>query len=105
MPLYDYACANCGVFTALRPMAEYLEPNDCPSCGTPAPRVIVTAPRLGNMDTGRRAAFATNERAAHAPARSSTHVHGPSCGYSTNNRQATGAAKTFPGTRPWMLSH
>jgi putative FmdB family regulatory protein len=104
MPVYDYACDTCGVFTVLRPMAQYQEPHDCPGCGVSAPRAMVTAPRLAGMDNARRAAFATNERAAHAPQQSSGHIHGASCGCGSPSAQS-GAAKTFPSARPWMISH
>lgn len=46
MPTYDYECADCGPFTETRPMAEFDQPQPCPDCGTPAPRLL-TAPALG----------------------------------------------------------
>lgn len=103
MPVYDYSCASCGEFAVLRPMAEYLEPHDCPGCGEPAPRVLLTAPRLATMGSAQRTAFQTNERAAHAPRQGTGHVHGPACGCGSS-RTASGA-KTFPDARPWMISH
>jgi putative FmdB family regulatory protein len=103
MPVYDYSCDACGVFAVHRPMAEYREPHDCPGCGVSAPRVIVTAPRLAAMGDARRTAFATNERAAHAPRQTEGHMHGPSCG--CGGSAAPGTAKSFPGARPWMISH
>src|SRR5665213_136875 len=103
MPIYDYACDGCGTFTVLRPMAEYQEPHDCPDCGVPAPRVLLTAPGVAAMDGRRRAAFRTNERSADAPQQANGHAHGPGCGHSRS--QAPGAAKSFPGARPWMISH
>lgn len=103
MPYYDYLCETCGPFAASRPMAEYQEPHGCPACGTASPRAILTAPRLAGMDSARRHAFQTNERAAHSPAQASAHTHGPGCG--CGGTKASGAAKTFPGTRPWMISH
>jgi putative FmdB family regulatory protein len=102
MPVYDYSCEACGAFSASRPMAEYREPHDCPSCGASAPRVVLRPPRLADMGRARRTAFQTNERAAHAP-RASGHVHGPSCGCSGTH--SSGTAKSFPGARPWMISH
>ena len=104
MPVYDYSCGTCGVFTAQRPMAEYLEAHDCPDCGVSAPRVMVRSPRLANMGSIRRTAFATNERAAHEPKQSPGHTHGTSCGCSGTQREA-GAAKSFPARRPWTISH
>jgi len=102
MPVYEYCCDVCGAFSAHRPMAHYREPHDCPACGVPAPRVILTAPSLAAMDSGRRAAFGINERSAHAP-QQAAHVHGPRCGCAGD--RTAGGAKSFPGARPWMISH
>ena len=46
MPTYDYACADCGEFDALRSLADRNEPCACPWCGTASRRVFVNAPRL-----------------------------------------------------------
>ncbi len=67
MPVYDYACEACGPFTVMRPMAEFREPHACPDCGAASQRAFLTAPRIGGMDAGLKAAHATNERSRHAP--------------------------------------
>ncbi|HUA56753.1 MAG TPA: zinc ribbon domain-containing protein [Candidatus Sulfotelmatobacter sp.] len=111
MPLYDYDCARCGPFTVLRPMAECEAPHDCPDCGASAPRVILTAPRLALMDAGRRNAATVNERSAHAPRRSAeSGGHAPGCTCCTGSsrsrtRRDADGAKSFPSSRPWMISH
>ncbi|MCW5665236.1 MAG: zinc ribbon domain-containing protein [Piscinibacter sp.] len=46
MPLYDYACADCGPFRAFRPMSESALPQPCPRCGSAVPRRLA-APMLG----------------------------------------------------------
>jgi putative FmdB family regulatory protein len=105
MPLYDYECERCGPFTALRPMADYDAPLDCPDCGASAPRVMLTAPRLGATDRLQLAAHATNERSAHAPRRSS---HGAGCGCCSGSgakAKSTPQVKGFSNRRPWMISH
>ena len=33
MPMYDYSCADCGDFAALRPLAQWRDPAACPDCG------------------------------------------------------------------------
>ncbi len=43
MPSYDYACATCGGFEAIRRLAERDEPCACPGCGAAAPRVLAFA--------------------------------------------------------------
>ena len=47
MPTYDYGCETCGPFSESRPMAEFARPQPCPTCGDPAPRIVLTAPALG----------------------------------------------------------
>ncbi len=46
MPFYDYDCDACGPFTAMRPMAAYADPAECPACGAMAPRQMA-APLVG----------------------------------------------------------
>jgi putative FmdB family regulatory protein len=105
MPVYEYECAACGPFTAFRSMADYAKPCPCEACGTEAPRAFLTAPAFASMDATKRKSIAVNERAAHAPRRSQG--HGPGCGCCAPKpaSRAPAAAKTFPGARPWMISH
>ncbi|MGA0533547.1 FmdB family zinc ribbon protein [Hansschlegelia sp. KR7-227] len=108
MPVYEYACAECGPFAALRPMSAFDAPHDCPDCGAEAPRVLLTAPALAGMDSARRRAAATNERSSNEPTRSKSHAPGCGCcsGRGLKTPAATvGAAKSFPKARPWMISH
>ncbi len=113
MPTYDYDCAACGPFSAYRPMADYAKPADCDTCGVPAPRAYLTAPALANMDAGRRHGMAVNERSRHEPRRVSG-AHPAGCGCCAPRKPAQagakggangGGAKSFPGARPWMISH
>jgi putative FmdB family regulatory protein len=113
MPLYEYICDDCGPFVHARPMAEYDDPQDCPDCGTPSPRALLTAPRLSCMATGRRTAFAVNERNVHAPQTISQYeaTHGSGCRCCLPKKSARAVSKTesgaksFPKARPWMISH
>ena len=112
MPVYEYLCADCGPFTDLRPMSEYDAPMQCPGCGVLAPRAFLTAPYFSCMSTERRLAHATNERSAHAPQRLAdmTAKHGAGCSCcggpsSRKVKRGKGGAKSFPGSRPWMISH
>jgi putative FmdB family regulatory protein len=114
MPTYDYDCARCGPFEALRRLAQRDEACACPSCGGAAPRVFVHAPRLELLAGDTRRALEVNERAAHQP-RSSSEGYGrlrhPSgCGCCSPSRRggtvtSAAGAKTFPNRRPWMISH
>jgi putative FmdB family regulatory protein len=107
MPVYDYACETCGVFTAMRPMADYALPLDCPDCGRAAPRALLQVPGIAVMASGQRRAHAANERSAHAPRLSSAGGHGAGCACCKPAAKAAGpaAAKSFPSQRPWMISH
>jgi putative FmdB family regulatory protein len=115
VPVYEYACAGCGDFTALRPMAAYREPQPCPGCGVPAPRVLLTAPACASMPAAERRAHAVNERSAHAPrtavadAVGGRKKHGLGCACCAGSRGSAtmlpSGEKTFPSKRPWMISH
>ena len=112
MPVYDYLCDDCGAFTVMRPMAECDDPHDCPACGETAPRAFLTAPYFATMDAGRRQAFATNERSSHAPQTLAQmkDKHGAGCSccsgksmrYTKKDKRGN---KSFPSSRPWMISH
>jgi putative FmdB family regulatory protein len=105
MPEYDYLCPDCGPFSAIRPMAEFQAPQPCEGCGAPSPRALLTAPALSSMDAGRRNAFATNERSANAPTR---HPSGCGCCVTPASKKLKAESvgvKSFPGQRPWMISH
>jgi putative FmdB family regulatory protein len=112
MPVYEYLCAACGPFTALRPMAEYEAPHACPECGATVARAILTPLRLASLSVGTRKAHALNERSRHEPkalsAADPAGHHHPAGGDAASRRrtsEAPPAAKSFPGRRPWMISH
>ncbi|MDW3714317.1 MULTISPECIES: FmdB family zinc ribbon protein [unclassified Pseudomonas] len=115
MPIYEYDCATCGDFTALRPMAEREAPCACPVCDEPAPRVILSAPGLATLAGSQRRAIAANERSANAPQTVEEYrenrKHPKGCGCCTPNKPLAPtlanphALKTKPGARPWMISH
>ena len=71
MPVYEYLCADCGPFTATRPMAEFDRAQPCPGCAGEAPRVLA-APQT--MSSGRGAAGESR-----APAAAPAHASGCSC--------------------------
>ena len=121
MPTYDYACAACGGFDAIRSLSVRNEPAACPGCGTDSQRVFVNAPRLARSNAEQRLAHDTNERAQHAPRSSRDgggtggsyapmrHPSGCGCcstaGKRGSNVTAANGAKAFPTKRPWMISH
>lgn len=119
MPLYDYKCAQHGVFHELVPMEAFDKPCACPQCGALSPRVILLSPQILAMAAERRKAFETNERARHEPVISTRdireearHRHGPGCGCHSTQKAGKSMLfytadgdKMFPSARPWMISH
>ncbi len=112
MPMYEYECDHCGVFSALRKMSESSEPAFCQACGAESPR-IMSVPRLAIMGKQQRAAHERNEKSAHDPRvgrRSSCGCTGShTCKSTTKVNPETGAAalqvQTKKTARPWMLGH
>jgi len=112
MPLYEYLCDDCGLFTELRPMSESGKPHSCPKCSSKAPRVIFTPPRLACTSATTRKAHETNEQSAHAPKTMDQYKaqHGAGCGCCAGKKSRSvvktkSGAKSFPTARPWMISH
>lgn len=119
MPTYDYQCADCGGFDALRSLAQRNEPATCPVCAAASPRVFAHAPHLACVSPEQRRAYDTNERAQHAPRSSRNgdqgsygrmkHPAGCGCCSTSGKRGGTvmgaNGAKAFPTKRPWMISH
>jgi putative FmdB family regulatory protein len=121
MPIYEYECDDCGVFTALRSMSQSSLPANCEFCGCESPRIL-SVPRLAVLGKSQREAHERNEKSAHEPrvARRS------GCGCSGSHTCKSGkdssiskpAQKVNPATgapalqmqtkktaRPWMLGH
>jgi putative FmdB family regulatory protein len=117
MPVYEYACASCGVFSALRKMSESSLPASCDECSSSSPR-IMSVPQLAILGHGQRSAHERNERSAHEPKvsrRSSCGCAGShTCKPGTSNKNAVKTAEGSPppfqmqtkkSARPWMLGH
>ncbi len=112
MPVYEYVCSSCGVFSALRKMSEAKQPACCETCGAVSPR-IMSAPRLAVLEKSQRNAHERNEKSANEPnvgRRSSCGCTGAhTCNTTTKVNPETGKAalqmQTKKTARPWMLSH
>lgn len=112
MPVYEYECNTCGVFTALRKMSESSEPAFCQECGAESGRIL-SAPRLAVLGKTQRVAHERNEKSAHEPnvgRRSSCGCTGShTCNTTTKINPETGKSalqmQTKKTARPWMLSH
>ena len=66
MPLYVFACTDCGRFELQRPMVEAGDQARCPLCGDAARRVY-TPPSLPTLSTPLRRALTAEEASADAP--------------------------------------
>lgn len=115
MPVYDYKCANHGLFFELATFEQSAAPCPCPTCGNLSPRIVLLAPELLLMPQAKRQAIATNEKAQHAPEystaarREADHQHKTGCGCqhkkSSKLMYTAQGEKMFPSMRPWMISH
>ncbi len=103
MPLYDYACEQCGSFRSWRRMSERNAPSECPECGEPSRRVP-SAPYLADMNSHSRVAHQRNEKSAHEPQlvhRGRTKDQGTKRGAHTHH----GHHHHHHSGRPWMIGH
>lgn len=122
MPVYEFQCSSCGVMERQLPMHRSQEAQNCPHCQQPALRIIASAPRLSTSRTASARAEGINERARNEPLRSGKHdanaaladrqgsrKHPPGCGCcgsgASRTRTHADQSKSFPGSRPWMISH
>lgn len=114
MPLYDYACDDCGPFREWRGMSEAGSPAECPSCSGPSGRTV-SAPFLAAMNPYTRIAHQRNEKAAHEPQvmtraqldksgrrRSPSHGHAHGHG---NGQDHHGPGHIHRSSQRWMLGH
>lgn len=118
MPLYEYQCEKCGVFSAFRNMSESSLAVACESCGNLGERIL-SAPNFALVGKATQLAHERNERSAHEPKtmrRSSCGCSGShTCNTRTNSATVKQAAnrepgngyqmQTKPSARPWMLGH
>lgn len=99
MPLYDYACPQCGPFRAWRALREAGAPLACPQCGEHAPKAV-TAPFLADMNPAVRQAHARNEKSAHEP----TVASRPAPGHDHGHGHGHAPVPAGLGPGPWVVS-
>jgi putative FmdB family regulatory protein len=105
MPVYEYECADHGVFEAMNPMARSAEPSPCPSCEVLSLRVLST-PRLAGMARSTMLAMDRNERSRHEPRLvKREHDHGHGKNKQTKDPTGRPALRASHGSRPWALEH
>lgn len=111
MPIYDFACNNCGTFRIFLTVEGRNQPVACPSCLGSGKRLIL-APNLAMMNPNTRKAHCINERSRHEPRVSQAHTCASGCGCGSKVRPAR-TRETKLGklqsqkasARPWMLGH
>lgn len=120
MPVYQYDCADCGVFEVRRPMSQWQRPAECPGCGVSRPRVICAPHIRGGRSASRFKLEERNERSAFEPKlvqhvgrknqdledqgytkhRNRGHKHGHGHGHGHEHSHGHAGAH-----RPWMVGH
>ncbi|MBN3268663.1 hypothetical protein CUR95_15805 [Bordetella bronchiseptica] len=103
MPLYDYACPQCGPFRAWRALREVGGPLACPQCGERAPKAV-TAPFLADMNPAVRQAHARNEKSAHEPTVASRPAPGHDHGHDHGHGHGHAPVPAGLGPGPWVVS-
>lgn len=94
MPIYAFACPECGPFDVSRPMADAAAPASCDTCGAPASRVF-TPPRLAALARPVRGLLDREERSGHEP-----DVVTQKGGTPMHHHHHGGSAPM-----PWVMSH
>jgi putative FmdB family regulatory protein len=117
MPVYDYKCAEHGLFYELASMDDHAEPMPCPECSTASARIIIMSPALLDMAKEKKQAIDRNQAAQHEPQYSDRDTraenadklkHGSGCSHKKRGSKLMYTAegnKMFPSMRPWMISH
>jgi putative FmdB family regulatory protein len=99
MPLYEYECNIHGSFEEIQPMQRSGEPENCPVCGEPSPRVL-SPTRISRLPAALAAAHARNEKSRHAPELRAGSERG-----SAARQGGRQALQMHRGARPWVIEH
>jgi len=97
MPIYEYECAEHGVFEQERKVAESGAAGECPRCFLASAR-IVSAPNLGRLERSQVRAIERNEKNRHEPRVVRTEPRSAPPTEATPLRSAHGGY-------PWALGH
>lgn len=117
MPVYDYKCKNHGLFHELATLEDSAKPAKCPKCNNLSGRIIMFPSGVLTMESHKRHAAKTNEKARFEPEFSTTNrrtddeQHAKGCGCSKSKVGGSkmlltaNGEKIFPSMRPWMIHH
>lgn len=105
MPIYEYMCGNCGSFKEFQTMQRWLDPYDCPDCGSQSERQL-SAPQISNVHPHTRIANQRNELSADQPMTMTKkpREHGAEGSHNHKHAHPTSKHKHGP-SRPWMIGH
>lgn len=102
MPIYEYECAEHGVFEDFRPISKSGDPVPCQECGAAAARIL-SATRISRVSAADRVAHSRNERSRHEP-RVCDHAH-HAHGAAKERSPRQPRMKRYGGPRPWVVEH
>ncbi len=89
MPLYEYACADCGEECEVLQKIHEPNPQICPNCGKPALQRVVS--NFGTKLPGLQSRQELRKRLPKSQPQTNrtavTHSHGPACGHSSGFSQ------------------
>jgi putative FmdB family regulatory protein len=95
VPIYDFACEDCGPFEQRRSFTESGAPAACPCCGREARRVY-SMPNTRRMPTALSGAMDRAEKSGHEP----EVVQRPAAGGASSGKK-----HQHSHGRPWALGH
>ena len=97
MPVYDFACADHGIFTDFLSYEASRKGAACPCCGEKS-AVLPALPQVSTLSSGLRRAEARAETSSAEP-KVVKRSHLPSCGCNMCKTKAP------PTSRKWMLGN
>jgi putative FmdB family regulatory protein len=98
VPIYEFECADHGLFELTRPMAQVREPAECPECGEHGKRLL-SAPNLTTGSLASRRAGAVNERSQNEPRIVRREAPKPT------GEPVKRAVQSAHGGYPWAIGH
>ena len=89
MPLYEFACANCGAECEMLQKINEQNPQICPNCGKPALQRVVSnfGTKLPGLESRQELRKRLPKSQPQTNRTAVTHSHGPACGHSSGFSQ------------------
>ena len=89
MPLYEYACADCGEKCEGLQKIHEPNPQSCPNCGNPGIQRVVSnfGTKLPGLESRQELRKRLPRSQPQTTGAAVTHSHGPACGHSSGFSQ------------------